>query len=244
MSASSQISVGAVAPYPVHDPALLHAAIASYATAIPAPAGPAAPEPVTDVPEYLTVSSQAVAAVVAAEMSKDKPVTPRDIAAAELDAGIIFDAERVEAVRAAAYEQAKAEDRAELAQDREARAWYHDRWSAVGRLCEDLHHDDVLKVGDVLAALDGRAPRTLPLTVWWDGTVTDPSGAGPGETILVAGVTARGGRAVLVLDQAESLRLGERLLSRVRPAESCWTPVPGPAAGVNEQGGIDEGGAL
>lgn len=244
MSASSQIPVGAVAPYPVHDPAPLHAAIASYATALPAPAGPAAPEAVTDVPEYLTVSSQAVAAVVAAEMSKDKPVTPRDIAAAELDAGIIFDAERVEAVRAAAYEQAKAEDRAELAQDREARAWYHDRWSAVGRLCQDLHHDDVLKVGDVLAALDGRAPRTLPLTVRWDGTVADPAGDGPGETILVGGVTARGGRAVLVLDQAECLHLGERFLSQARPAESCWTPLSSQAAGLDERDGADKDGAL
>ncbi|MFJ2002148.1 hypothetical protein [Streptomyces chartreusis] len=174
---------------------------------------------------YLSASAQALTAVVAAEMSKDAPVTPRDIAAAELRAGVVFDAARVEAVRTAAYEQAKAEDRAELAQaaeDREERGWVHSRWQAVGRLCEDRHPDDWLKVGEVLAVLEGRAPEMLPLTVRWDGTVAAPAGDGPGESTLVAGITARGGRAVL--DHDQRLRLGERLLNQVHAAETCRTP--------------------
>ncbi|MCZ4609710.1 hypothetical protein O3S80_39280 [Streptomyces sp. Lzd4kr] len=174
-----------------------------------------------------TPAGRAVAAVVAAEMSKDAPVTPRDIATAEVRAGIVFDPERIEAVRTAEREQARAEVRAELAhaaQDRAARDWYHDRWRAVGRLCEDRHLDDVLKVGEVLAAVDGRAPATLPLTVRWDGMVADPAGDGPGEATLVSGVTARGGHAVLVLDHDQRLRLGVHLLNQVHPAETCRTP--------------------
>lgn len=177
-----------------------------------------------------TPAGRAVAAVVAAEMSKDAPVTPRDIAAAEVVAGIVFDPERIEAVRTAEREQARAECRAELAQavhDRETLAWFHARWRALGRLCEDHHLDDVLKVGEVLTALDDRAPATLPLTVRWDGTVADPAGDGPGESTLVAGVTARGGPAVLVLDQDQRLRLGGHLLNQVHPAEACCTPLCG-----------------
>ncbi|MBD0837401.1 hypothetical protein [Streptomyces sp. TRM68416] len=171
---------------------------------------------------------EAVAAVVAAEMAKDEPVTPRDIAAAELTAGVAFDAKRIEAVRTAEREQARAEFRAELvgaSQDREALAWFHERCRAVGRLCDDRALDDTLRVGEVLAAVDGRTPAALPLTLTWDnGAVSDPAGDGPGEVTLVACTTARGGRAVLVLDDGERLRLGEHLLNHLQPAETCTTP--------------------
>lgn len=138
-----------------------------------------------------------------------------------------YDAQTVEDIAAAMYEQAKTEDAVELAaacQDRQALDWFHDRWRAVGRLCEGRPLEDWLQVSEVLTAIDGRLPARLPLTMTWDGLVADPVGDGPGEVTLVAATTARGGQAVLALDDDKRLQLGEKLLATLHTTETCHTP--------------------
>jgi hypothetical protein len=83
----------------------------------------------------------------------------------------------------------------------------------------------MVKVGDVLTALDNRAPTTLPLTLTWDGSVTDPAGDGPGEFTLIGCTTARGGRAVLALDDEQRQALASLLGLTVRDITApCATP--------------------
>ncbi|MFF7521217.1 hypothetical protein [Streptomyces pseudovenezuelae] len=225
MTASSQTPPGALPPElpPVPPmPEAERAAYAAYGVAIPAPAGPAVPEAPAS-----SSSVDLATGVIRAAMANGS-ATAEQIARAEESAGILFDPERASAIASAAYEQALAEDRAELAeaaQDRYARAWFHERWAAAGRLCEDRSLDDMVRVGEVLAALDGRAPATLPLTVRWNGSVSDPSGDGPGETTLVGCTTARGGKAVLVLDQDQRQTLASLLGQQIRDINApCATP--------------------
>lgn len=164
-------------------------------------------------------------------------LAPAELADAEECAGLLFDPQRASDIATAAYEQAKTEDGIELAQaaqDRQAREWFHTRWASVGRLCEDRFPDDVLRVDEVLAALDARAPATLPLTLRWDGTVTEPSGDGPGAATLVGCTTARGGKAVLVLDQDQRQPLASRLDLQVRDVTT-----PCPTAGCGTEHDLD-----
>ncbi|NUS29779.1 MAG: hypothetical protein HOV92_36950 [Streptomyces sp.] len=210
MTASSQIHPGA---QPSNPP---YAAAAAAAQAAPVP------------PSVVQLAT----GVIRAAMSNGSS-SAQEIAQAEEDAGILFDPERAQAIASAAYEQAKTEDRAELVQaeqDRQAMDWFHDRWRAVGQLCEGRHPDHMLEVGEVLAAVDGRTPTTAPLTITWDGLVMGPSGDTPNENTLVPCTTARGGRAVLVLDDERRLALGGLLLAVLHTAEGCTTPGCGMAA--------------
>lgn len=204
MSASSQNPPGAQPPNP------------PYAVAVAA--AQTAPVPPSAV--------QLAAGVIRAAMANDC-ATAHEIAQAEQDAGILFDPQRAEEIASAARADERGKCAAELtaaAQDRQARDWFHDRWRAVGQLCEGRPLNYMVEVGEVLTALDGRAPKTLPLTIRWDGSVNGPSGDGPGETTLVGGTTARGGRAVLVLDDDQGLQLGDRLLATLHATETCHTP--------------------
>jgi hypothetical protein len=139
-----------------------------------------------------------------------------------------YDAQTVENIIQAAGEQFRTEHTAELAQARqdcEARDWFHDRWKAAGQLCEGRHPGDVLQVGEVLTALDGRAPAMLPLTLTWDGVIDGPIGDGPGEATFVGCTTARGGRAVLALDDDQRQALASLLGLEVRDITApCATP--------------------
>jgi hypothetical protein len=138
-----------------------------------------------------------------------------------------YDGLAVEAMAQGAVDQAQAEGRAELLQarqDRESLAWFHGRWKIAAKLCEGRPLEDLLCVGEVLAALDGQMPTTLPLTMAWDGLVAGPDGDGPGESTLIGCTTARGGRAVLALDDDQRLQLGEKLLATLTAAETCHTP--------------------
>ncbi|WP_190232692.1 hypothetical protein, partial [Streptomyces umbrinus] len=110
-----------------------------------------------------------------------------------------YDGLTVEAMAQGAVDQAQAESRAEstqVQQDREALAWFHSRWKIAAKLWEGRPLEDLLCVGEVLAALDGQMPTTLPFTMTWDGQVSDPDGDGPGEATFVPCTTSRGGRAV------------------------------------------------
>lgn len=137
-----------------------------------------------------------------------------------------YDGLTVEAIAQGAVDQAQAESRAELTQtqqDREALNWFHSRWKIAAKLCEGRPLEDLLCVGEVLAALDGQMPTTLPFTMTWDGLITDPDGDGPGEATFVPCTTSRGGRAVLALNDDQRLQLGEKLLATLHTTENCHT---------------------
>ncbi|MCR3732222.1 hypothetical protein FHS35_009140 [Streptomyces umbrinus] len=144
-----------------------------------------------------------------------------------------YDGLTVEAMAQGAVDQAQAESRAEstqVQQDREALAWFHSRWKIAAKLWEGRPLEDLLCVGEVLAALDGQMPTTLPFTMTWDGQVSDPDGDGPGEATFVPCTTSRGGRAVLALDDDQRLQLGEKLLATLHTTETCHTPGCGTSA--------------
>ncbi len=167
----------------------------------------------------------AATGVITAAMERGH-TAPAEIAAAEEDAGLLFHPQAAQEIAAAARDQVLAEVRADLNQareDRQALAWFHARYKAVGQLCagRPLHH--VLTVSEVLTAIDGKTPRS-PLTITWDGVVAGPTGDRPDEPTLVGCTPARGGRAVLVLDDEQRLHLGEKLLATVNTAEACTTP--------------------
>jgi hypothetical protein len=221
VTASSQTPAEQQPPAPLHDPVPLQVAAASYATALPVPAGhlpTPAPEP----------SPLRAAEMVIAAAMQHGAVTPHEIAQAEHDAGLLFDPQLAQDLATAAAAQAHAEDRAALADaehDREALAWLRTRWLAVGRLCEGRQDLDLIAVREILTAADGREPTGAPLAITWDGLVLGPSGDTARENTLVPCTTARGGTAALVLTDTERLQLGHQLLAVGQAQASvCSTP--------------------
>ena len=168
---------------------------------------------------------QAATGVITAAMTKGAG-TPQEWAQAEHDAGLLFDPQRAKEIAEAAVEQARTELRADINQareDRQARDWFHDRYKAVGRLCAGRRPEHLLTVAEVLTAIDGKTVDA-PLAITWDGVVAPPHGDLPGEATLVGCTTARGGTAVLALDDTQRAELAAKLLSTVHPAEACATP--------------------
>lgn len=165
---------------------------------------------------------QAAAGVISAAMSRGAG-TPQELAQAEEDAGLLFDPQRAQEIAAAAVEQTRAEMREDMHQaleDRQAVDWFHSRHLAVGRLCEGRRPDHLLSVSEVLTAIDGKVPDA-PLRITWDRVVAAPAGDRPGEDTLVGCTTARGGSAVLALDDDQRVDLAVRLLATVPPAVIC-----------------------
>jgi hypothetical protein len=168
---------------------------------------------------------QAATGVITAAMTNGAG-TPQEWAQAEEDAGLLFDPQRAKDIAAAAEEAARADMRAELntaREDRQSLDWFHSRYLAVGRLCAGRHDDHLLTVSEVLTAIDGKADGT-PLGITWDGVVAPPAGDRPGDPTLVGCTAARGGSAVLALDDEQRADLAARLLATVHPAEACATP--------------------
>lgn len=136
-----------------------------------------------------------------------------------------YDGLTVDAIAQGAAAQARVESRAELTrarQEHESLTWLRDRWTAAATLAEGCHPvDGVLRARDVLAALDGSAPSTLPLTMSWDGWLDEPDGDGPGAATFIRCITSRGGRAALALTPEERLVLGAQLLATLHMAEAC-----------------------
>ncbi|NEB00591.1 hypothetical protein [Streptomyces sp. SID13726] len=216
MTASSQTSPGALPPeLPPVQPSVPDAAreaYAAYGVALPVRAdiAQAVPDPARTV--------RLATGVISAAMTNGSS-TAAEIAQAELAAGILFDPERAAAIASAAYEQARAEDSAELAaaaQDRTTLEWLRARWRAIGQLCEGRPDTDLLMVREVLAAADGTSPTGAPLALKWDGLVMGPSGDTEGESTLVPVTTARGGSAALVLPAEQRRALGSLLDLQVR----------------------------
>lgn len=242
---------------PLHDPAPLQAAIASYAEVIPAPGGPSAPEspdvaeqppmpegqraayaaygvalPVRPAEQAPVTTLQAAAAVLDAKMAEDGSATGEELAEAERSAGILFDAAHVQAAVSAAREQTRAELAAELTQAQQSLDWFRERWQAIGRLCEGRPLEHMLEVSEVLAAADGRTPTDAPLTLIWNRGVSLPVGGTREARAIVECTTARGGRAALELTGEERQALAFHLDSEI--VRDIYAPCPTEDCGTED----------
>lgn len=181
MTASSQTAQSAPAPVPLHK------------------RPQAAPSPV-----------QAAAGVIASAMHRGS-ATPREIAQAEEDAGLLFDPQRAEDIAAAARDQARAEVEAELQQLREeaaTAAYFKLRYDRLQQLLLGRPDGHLMTVGEILAAVDGTDARAgIPVTLSWTHRVAAPTAAG----VAVDCTTAHGGRAVLVVRHHERAALAALL---------------------------------
>lgn len=178
-----------------------------------------APPPVWPVPLYEAFAATgtaaaelaagrataAAAAVIDAEMAEQDGATSEQLAAAEQRAGILFDAESVEAAVSAAREQARAEMRAELAETRAqlaAIAGAHRQRQAVLRLCEGRPGDDLLLVSAVATAAEcgTTALDGLPMILTWTHSADVPQAGDPQPRTIVHCESSYGGRARLVVE--------------------------------------------
>lgn len=235
MTASSQNHPGAQPRNLPYDPAPLQAAVASYAAVLPVPAGSPAPES----PEASDVSPvHAASGVIRAAMEHGSS-TALEIAQAEQDAGLLFDPQRAEDIAAAAYEQAKAEDRAELAERGEALAIMTDfkhRLDRIMRLVEGRPGDDAMLVREILTAAHGaHGTLDIPLTLVWDRRVDVPEQGAADQRAIVECTTAHGGRAHLVLNRDERLALASLLDAEI--VRDVYAPCP--TEGCGGTGSVD-----
>lgn len=199
MTTSSQTPPGALPPEmpPAQRPIPLSEALAK---ATPAP----------------TVSTvQAAVGVLRAAMDRGL-FSPRDLAQAEEDAGLLFDPQRAEDIAKAAIDQARAEFEAKLDElrDEEAGAFFKLRYDRLAKLLLGHPDTDLMSVGEIIAAVDGRDPReSAPLVVEWGGLVMGPSGDADTENTLVPCTTKLGGPAALVLTASRRAELARLLLA-------------------------------
>ncbi|MFI5995897.1 hypothetical protein ACIBAC_29105 [Streptomyces sp. NPDC051362] len=153
---------------------------------------------------YPTATVQeAAAAVLDAAMGGDGSATSTELANAERTAGILFDAESVEAAVSAAVAQAHAEDRVELAElhnELAAIAGDHRRVLAIQRLCEGHRGDDLLMVAAIATAAEcgSTALDGLPMTLTWNGCLSVDEGKATIEC-----TSSYGGLAELVVTGAD-----------------------------------------
>ncbi|WP_158761591.1 hypothetical protein [Streptomyces sp. NRRL S-146] len=218
MTTSSQTPPGALPPEASQQPnvvPLAQAAFATFGIAVPAPAGPAA-----EAASGVTVA-EAAAAVLDARIAEDGGATAEQLAEAERNAGLLFDAASVEAAVAAARDQARAEIRAELAEAEQqlaVMAGAYRRVQAVMRLCEGRRGDDLLLVSAVAVAAEcgSTALDGLPMTLTWDRSAEIPAAADPVKRVIVDCLSSYGGRAALVLEGDERSALASLLDAEVR----------------------------
>ncbi|MEV6614235.1 hypothetical protein AB0N31_10505 [Streptomyces sp. NPDC051051] len=176
---------------------------------------------------------QAAEGVIAAAM-KAGAVTSREIAQAEHEAGILFDAQAAADIAAAAYEQAQAEDEAELVErgrQLARMAGDHRKLTAVLRLIEGRPGTDLLTVAQIAVAAEygTTALDSFPMTLAWNGSVDIP---GPGDThkkAVIGCTSSYGGRADLVVEGDARIRLASLVDAEVRdvhapcPTDGCGT---------------------
>ena len=221
MTTSSQTPPGALppeSPYPQPSVVQLQQAFATFGAAIPAPAGPAAD---TAPQAPATTVTEAAAAVLDARIAQDGGATAEELAEAEQHAGVLFDPAHIEAVVAAARDQARAEIRAELAEVEEqlaVMAGAYRRVQAVMRLCEGRRGDDLLLVSAVAVAAEcgTTALDGLPMTLTWDRSAEIPAAADPVKRVIVDCLSSYGGRAALVLQGDDRSALASLLDAEVR----------------------------
>ncbi|MEU3346373.1 hypothetical protein ABZ723_15585 [Streptomyces sp. NPDC006700] len=187
----------------------------------------------THVPD--TTPVQAATKVMNAAMENGS-ATPRELAQAEHDAGLLFDPQRAQDIADNARTQAHLEFAAELGHLRQGVATlshFKDQLDGIRRALSGRPDNDLVFVREVLAAADPQAPFGAPLPVTWDGIVMGPSDDTEGENTLVPLTTSHGGAAALVLDTEQRLALGGWLLAHAHTG--CPTPGCGiDAATVDE----------
>lgn len=176
------------------------------------------------IPAMPATPTEAVTAVVSAEMGKDAPVTARDIARAEVEAGIVFDPARIQAAADAARQQGHAEGRAEAREEFQAELDERGRQlaavagsarqrDAVLRLLEGRpgwHH---LPVALLAAAAEyGTTPYDAmpPMTLKWNGGVHLSTGTAPRQAVVEC-ETPYGTRADLVVEDPDRQALANLL---------------------------------
>lgn len=164
----------------------------------PGPMPPELPLPLSESPV-----TSAAAAVLDAAMGEDGSATSTELANAERSAGILFDAESVEAAVSAAVAQAHAVDRAELDElhlQLAGTAGAHRRVLAIQRLCEGHRGDDLLMVAAIATAAEcgSTALDGLPMTLTWNGCLSVDEGKATIEC-----TSSYGGLAELVVTGAD-----------------------------------------
>ncbi|MDX2681069.1 hypothetical protein [Streptomyces soliscabiei] len=167
---------------------------------------------------------QAAEGVIAAAMEHGK-VTPRELAQAEHDAGLLFDAQAAEDIAAAAAEQAHADDAAEIAERGRQLARVAGtvrQRDAVLRLCEGRPGTDLLTVAEVAAAAEygTTALDQFPMTLTWSGEVDIP-GPGDARKAVVRCTSPYGGRADLVVQDADRAKLASLVGTEVRDVHAA-----------------------
>lgn len=173
--------------------------------------------PATTVPASPVSTLQAAAAVMSAEIKRDDAATSAQLAQAEQQAGLLFDAEHVEAVASAARAQAAAEYAVELQEARTQlaeMAGEHRRVQAVRRLCEGRRGDDLLLVSAVAVAAESgtTALDSVPMTIRWTGQVDYPL---RGRS-LVRCTSSYGQDAVLLVEGEDRTRLASLVDAEIR----------------------------
>lgn len=182
---------------------------------------------------------RAAETVIAAAMERGE-VTPRALAQAEADSGILFDAKVAQDIAGAAAEQAHAEDqadiegcRAELADARRelaAMAGAQRKVDAVARLLEGRPGTYLLPVAEVAAAAEyGTTPLdAFPMPLTWrpeDG-VDIPGPGDTGRRAIVRCRSAHGQMAHLVVEGDDRTKLASLVGSEFRdtrvPCPEQW----------------------
>lgn len=222
MTASSQDPPGALPPESLHDPRPLQTAVASYAAAIPAPAGPVPP-------------AQAATGVISAAMEQGH-TAPAEIADAEEAAGILFDPQRAKDIAAAAYEQGRAECAAELTEIRgqlAALAGARRQLAAVARLIEGRPVGDFLPAAEVARAVEygSTSLDAYPMTLTWTAKYgVDLPGPGDASELAVIRCRSSHGQAADLIVEGDDRRALAGLLDlEVRdihatcPTDGCGT---------------------
>ncbi|MET9089653.1 hypothetical protein ABZX77_48685 [Streptomyces sp. NPDC004237] len=186
----------------------------------------------THLPASETV--RAAAGVIEAAMANGAD-TPKELAQAEADAGLLFNPQRAEDIASAAAEQAHAEDKVELAErgrQLARMAGAQRRVDAVGRLLEGRPGFHLLSVAEIAAAAEyGTVPHdsSFPMTLTWTRRASVPDAHTTRNQVVVECVSSYGGRADLVVKGDDRTALGSLLDEEARggrtpcPTDGCGT---------------------
>ncbi|MDQ0829504.1 hypothetical protein QF032_001348 [Streptomyces achromogenes] len=184
-----------------------------------------APEALPPEPTRALVAAEGV---IAAAMKRGA-ATPRELAQAEQDAGLLFDAQAAQDIADAAAEQAHAEAQAAISERGRQLARVagdHRKLTAVMRLLEGRPGTHLLTVAEIAAAAEYATTPfdSAPMTLGWTGGVDIP---GPGDTrkkAVIECMSSYGGRAVLVVEGDARRNLASQLDLELRdPHAPCAT---------------------
>ncbi|MEH0547326.1 hypothetical protein QA802_30835 [Streptomyces sp. B21-105] len=175
---------------------------------------------------------KAAEGVIAAAMKAGK-VTPRELAQAEYETGILFDAQAAADIASAAREQAHADDQAEI--DERGRqlarmAGDHRKVTAVLRLLEGRPGTDLLTVAEIAAAVEygTTAFDSFPMTLRWTGGVDIPGPKDTHKRAVIECKSSYGGRAHLVVEGDARIKLASLVDAEVRDIHApCTTELCG-----------------